>query len=85
MLMRRHGKLKPVRLLMTIPEIGFLTALTLYAEICDIRRFSDPDKLARYCGLVPKVSQSGDHTRVGKDAKPGLTKEETATKNLNSL
>jgi len=61
--------LKPVRLLMTILGIGFLTALTLYAEICDIRRFSNPDKLARYCGLVRRVSQSGDHTRVGKETK----------------
>ena len=69
MLMRRYGELKPVRLLMTIPGIGFLTALTLYAEICDIRRFSNPGKLARYCGLVPRVSQSGEHTRVGKETK----------------
>jgi len=69
MLMRRYGKLKPVHLLMTIPGIGFLTALTLYAEICDIRRFSNPGKLARYCALVPRVYQSSDVTRLGKEMK----------------
>jgi len=69
MLRKKYGKLKPVRLLMSIPGIGFLTALTLYAEICDIRRFSHPDKLARYCGLVPRVHQSADHTRLGREVK----------------
>ena len=44
---------------MSIPGIGFLSALTLYAEICDIRRFSSPDKLAHYAGLGPRVRQSG--------------------------
>ena len=69
MLMRRYGHVKPVQLLMTIPGIGFLTALTLYAEICDIRRFSNPDKLARYCGLVPRVHQSGDHAWMGRGTR----------------
>ena len=69
MLMKRYAKLKPVQLLMTIPGVGFLTALTLYAEICDIRRFSNPEKLAHYCGLVPRVHQSSDHTRLGKETK----------------
>jgi len=69
MLMGRYGNVKPVQLLMTIPGIGFLTALTLYAEICDIKRFPNPDKLAHYAGLVPRVHQSADHTRLGRETK----------------
>ena len=54
---------------MTIPGVGFISALTLYAEICDIKRFSSPDKLAHYAGLVPKVRQSGEHTNMGRESK----------------
>ena len=54
---------------MSIPGVGFLTALTLYAEICEIQRFSNPEKLARYCGLVPRVHQSGERTTMGKETK----------------
>jgi transposase len=68
-LWRKYGKVRPVELLMSIPGIGFLSALTLYAEICDIKRFSNADKLAHYAGLVPRVRQSGDHTSVGRESK----------------
>ena len=69
MLRRKYGKIKPVELLMTIPGVGFLSALTLYAEICDIKRFSSAEKLAHYAGLVPRVSQSGEHSFAGKEAR----------------
>jgi transposase len=68
-LRRRYGQVKEVRLLMTIPGIGFLSALTLYAEICDIKRFSNAEKLAHYAGLVPRVRQSGEHMRMGRETK----------------
>ena len=69
LLFEKYGKLRPVELLMTIPGVGFISALTLYAEICDIKRFSSPDKLAHYAGLVPKVRQSGEHTSMGRESK----------------
>lgn len=68
-LRRKYGQVKEVQLLMTIPGIGFLSALTLYAEICDIKRFSSAEKLAHYAGLVPRVRQSGEHTRMGRETK----------------
>jgi hypothetical protein len=37
-----------VRLLMTIPGINYITALTIVSEIVDIRRFSTPWKLLGY-------------------------------------
>ncbi len=68
-LRERYRELKPVQWMQSIPGIGFLTALGLYAEICDIRRFSKPEKLAHYSGLVPKVRQSGDHTWMGRETR----------------
>ena len=68
-LLKKYGQVKPLKLLMTIPGIGFLTAVTLYAEICDIGRFSCAKKLAHYCGLVPRVSQSGEHSFAGRAAR----------------
>lgn len=47
-----------IRLLMTIPGFDMAVATTLYAAIGDIARFSTPEKLASYLGLVPKVRQS---------------------------
>jgi transposase len=69
LLFEKYVKLKPVELLMTIPGVGFVSALTLYSEICDIKRFSSADKLAHYAGLVPKVRQSGEHCSMGREAK----------------
>jgi transposase len=69
LLKRKYGEVKPVQLLMTIPGVGFVSALTLYAEICDIKRFSNAEKLAHYAGLVPKVRQSGEHSSMGRESK----------------
>jgi transposase len=68
-LVKRYGDVKAVRLLQSIPGIGFLTALTIYAEICDIRRFSNPEKLAHYAGLVPRVRQTAEHTSMGRETR----------------
>lgn len=65
----QYQDVKPIRLLQKIKGIGFLTAITLYAEICDIERFSCPEKLAKYAGLVPRVRQSGEVTKMGREAK----------------
>ncbi len=68
-LKRKFGDVKPVQLLMTIPGVGFVTALTLYAEICDVKRFSNPEKLAHNAGLLTKVRQSGEHSNMGRESK----------------
>jgi transposase len=51
-------------LLMSILGIGFLTALTIYSEVCGVTCFSSPEKLAHYAGLVPRVKNSGEHTML---------------------
>ena len=59
--------------LMSIPGIGEYTAYLILAEIGEIDRFSSAKKLASYAGLVPSVSQSGQHTYFGRITKQGDT------------
>jgi transposase len=59
-----------VKLLMTVPGIGYYTALLVKAEVGEIRRFGDGDRLCSYAGLVPSTFSSGGVARHG-----GITKE----------
>jgi len=60
-----------VKLLMTIPGIGYYSALLIKSEIGSIDRFPDGEKLCSYAGLVPSVSISGGHKRHGSITKEG--------------
>jgi transposase len=60
-----------VRLLMTIPGIGYYSALLIKSEIGDISRFPDGEKLCSYAEPVPSVSISGRHRRNGSITKEG--------------
>ena len=60
-----------VRLLMTIPGVGYYSALLVKSEVGDISRFSDGEKLCSYAGLVPSTSSSGAYTRRGSITKEG--------------
>lgn len=53
-----------IRFLISIPGIGFVTAITLYTEIVDISRFSNLDRLASFVGLSPSCSSSGDKEKI---------------------
>ena len=59
------------RLLMTIPGVAELLALTLAAEIGDISRFPSARKLVGYAGLGPRVKQSGQGSHTGRLSKAG--------------
>jgi transposase len=50
------------RLLMTIPGIGYYSALLIKSEIGSIDRLPDGEKLCSYAGLVPSISISGGYT-----------------------
>lgn len=67
----RAKESKEAKLLMTIPGVGYFSALAILAEIGDISRFSDPEKLCSYAGLVPSVHQSGATKRYGRITKQG--------------
>lgn len=59
----RDGRSCEARLLTTIPSVSEYIALLLLAEIGDIARFPDAERLASYVSLVPSVSQSGNLER----------------------
>jgi transposase len=60
-----------MRIALSIPGMGFVSASTILAEIGDFRDFSSPDKLAAYCGLVPSVYQSAGKLINGHITKHG--------------
>ncbi|HVA88113.1 MAG TPA: IS110 family transposase, partial [Candidatus Saccharimonadales bacterium] len=62
-----------MRVLMTVPGVGWVLAYTIGSEIGDITRFATPKKLAGYTGLCPIVGQSGGKDRRGPLPKNGPT------------
>jgi transposase len=64
LLSRTYDYVEAVWLLKTIPGISTLTAMILLAEIGDISRFKNLDKLASYAGLIPDTRSSGEEQRV---------------------
>lgn len=60
-----------VRLLMSIPGIGYYSALLIRSEIGTIDRFPDGESLCSYAGLVPSVSLTGSYRRYGNVTKEG--------------
>jgi transposase len=58
-------------LLVSIPGIGLLTAMTFLVQIGDIARFKSLDDLCNYVGLVPTMHGSGDKMQTGKMIKRG--------------
>lgn len=55
--------------LLTVPGVGPKTAMILYSEIIDIRRFSSFDQLKSFVGLIPSVHSSGE-----RHQEKGLTR-----------
>jgi transposase len=59
------------KLLMTIPGVGYYSALLIVSEIGDISRFPDSHHLCAYAGLVPSTHSSGGVTYNGRITKTG--------------
>lgn len=62
-----------VRQLLTITNVGMLTAAAIWASLGDPHRFTDPKQVARYAGLDPSFVQSGEALRYGRISKNGNT------------
>ena len=58
-----HNLQEEIRILCTVPGIGFIAAVTLLTEIMDPKRFQNFDNLASYVGLVPCILSSSDKER----------------------
>jgi len=67
---------KNVELLDSIPGIGFLTAVTILAELGDVKAFRSAQAMTAYCGLDPRVRESGafkgTRNRISKRGPPLL-------------
>jgi transposase len=64
---------KDVQLLMTIPGIGYYSAVGIVGEIGDIHRFATKQKLASYAGVVPRADNSGERISEHRPVKKGNT------------
>ena len=60
-----------IRLLTSIPGVGYYIAVLVKAEIGDINRFYSGDQLASYAGLAPSTRSSGGVTHHGRITKEG--------------
>jgi transposase len=60
-----------VKLLMTVPGIGYYSALLIKSEIGDVNRFPFGERLCSYAGLVPSTYASGNTVRHGRITKEG--------------
>ena len=60
-----------VRRLMTVPGIGYLTALAFISTLEDPARFKRSEDVGAYLGLTPRVHQSGEVDRSGRITKTG--------------
>jgi len=60
-----------VEALMSLRGVNLVTAMTIVAEIGDMRRFESPRQLMAYLGLVPSENSSGKRQRRGEITKTG--------------
>jgi transposase len=67
----RAGESEKAKLLMSIDGVGYYSALTVLAEIGDVQRFPNEEKVCSYAGLVPSVHQSGNTRKLGRVTKEG--------------
>ncbi|CAB3804762.1 IS110 family transposase ISCARN28 [Paraburkholderia caffeinitolerans] len=65
--------LPTVKGLMTLRSIDFISALTIVAELGDLRRFPHPREFMGYLGLVPSEHSSGNSKQRGSLTKTGNT------------
>lgn len=59
------------QIMMSVPGVGYLTALTVYSAIDDHSRFKRLSDVGAYFGLVPNVYQSGTRTSLGRISRAG--------------
>ena len=68
---KRAGEDERARLLMSLPGVGPVVALTILAEVGEISRFKGHRQLASYAGLIPSSRSSAGVERHGRMSKKG--------------
>ncbi len=59
------------KVLLSFPNVGFVTAGTVIGAIKDIERFPDSRRLRKYCGVYGERNQSGDGSGFDRPGKGG--------------
>jgi transposase len=72
-LQQEAEKRPEVRLLMTHPGVGPVTALAFVLIVGDPERFRCGKQIGSYVGLIPEEASSGVHRRLGHISKQGST------------
>ena len=67
----QYAREKVPTLLMSIPGIGPVTAVSVWAEVGDFARFPSSEKLCAFAGLVPTERSSGEVQKLGCITKAG--------------
>jgi transposase len=57
---RKYDINDTILLLCSVPGVGFTTAISMYTEVIDMKRFPDLDKLASFVGLIPAIVSSAE-------------------------
>jgi len=71
-IVEKHPEIKhDVELLATIDGVAFLTAVTILAELGDLRRFARARQLTAYAGTTPRIVQSGPNKGKTRLCKRG--------------
>ena len=68
---RIASKPMDMKIAMSIPGIGIVSAYTILAEIGNYLDFKTPEQLAMWAGIVPSVYQSADKLITGSITKQG--------------
>lgn len=68
---RAEGHVEDLKILMSVPGIKFIAAITILAEVGDYKDFKNGDQLACYAGLTPDVQNSGEKKNIGSITKHG--------------
>jgi len=62
--LRQQSKEKQIAViinaLLSVPGVGFITAMSLYTEIIDMKRFPNQNHLSAFVGLVPSIRSSDE-------------------------
>lgn len=67
----RYAKEQIPKLLMTMPGVGPVTAVSMWAEVGDYARFPSAEKLCAFAGLVPTERSSGGVQKLGHITRAG--------------
>lgn len=70
-LKRESAQDERIPLLVQLPGVGWLTAMTILAAIGDVTRFENAKKLVGYAGLGSRVHDSGTTHTTGRITKAG--------------